>query len=154
MELSEAGKILNQVAKEREAARCLGDAVAVALEALNSTSKAQLAYKELKGQIEEAKAELTDIKSQQGKQKDKLKADGDKAVHELNTKLAARQTEAEAALAPVLAQLDMARKTYAMEVADHEERIASLSRQESALDASVKKLTATIEKLKAAVQSV
>lgn len=154
MELSEAGKILNQVAKEREAARCLGDAVAVALEAINGTTKAQLAYKELKSQIEAAKGELSDCKAQHGKQKDKLAKDAAEAVQSLNASLAARQAEAEAALKPVLAKLNEARSANAKEVADHEERIANLSQQEATLSASVKKLTATIDKLKAAVQNV
>lgn len=154
MELSEAGKILNAVAKEREAARCLGDAVAVALEALNSTSKAQLAYKDLKSQIEAAKAELDDLKHQQGKQKDKLASDAEKAVQSLHTKLAARQAEADGALQPVLNQLAEARSTYAKEVAAHEERIANLSKQEATLTASVNKLTATIDRLKASIQGV
>lgn len=154
MELSEAGKILNQVAREREAARLLGDAVAVALEALNSTSKAQLAYKDLQGQIKTAKDELADAKAKHHAFKEKCSKDNEKMCVEQADLLASRQAEADKELAPVLAKVADARKVYAQEIAEHEERIANLTKHEASLSASVSKLTATIEKLKAAVQNV
>ena len=154
MELSEAAKVLKQVARQYEAARSLEEAVNEAQEALNNTTKATLAYKDLKVQIEAAKTELTDCKGQVSKHKEKQAKDAAEAVQTLNTQLAARQMEADNALKPVLSKLNEARATYAKEVAEHEERIANLSRQEASLSASVNKLTTTIDKLKASIQSV
>ena len=154
MELSEAGKVLIQVAKQYDAARTLAEAVSAALDAQNNMAKAVMQHKDLKAQIEAAKADVADCKVQHGKQKEKLVKDAAEAVQSLNTQLAARQAEADNALKPVLAKISEARATYAKEVAEHEERIANLSRQEASLSASVNKLTATIDKLKASIQSV
>ena len=154
MELSDARKIVAQTAKQFEAARALEDAASVIIEAQNNSAKAANAYAELKKQIEAAKGELADCKGQHGKQKAKLEADGAKAVQELNTHLAARQAEADATVKVVQKKIDEAHTAYARELGEHEERIASLSKQESTLSASVTKLTATIDKLKASIQSV
>ena len=154
MELSDARKIVAQTAKQFEAARALEDAASTIIEAMNQSAKATAAYADLKKQIEAAKGELSDCKAQHGKQKDKLKADGEKAVQELNTQLAARQAEADTALKPVLAKISEAKAAYAKELAEHEESIVRMQKQNADLQATQTKLNAAIEKMKAAVSSV
>lgn len=154
MELSDARKIVAHTAKQFEAARALEDAASTIIDAQNNSAKATNAYAELKKQIEAAKGDLAECKVKHGKQQDKWAAEHAGDVQTLNTQLAARQVEADATLKIVQKKIDEAHTAYARELGEHEERIASLSKQESTLAASVHKLTATIEKLKAAIQSV
>ena len=154
MELSDARKIVAQTAKQFEAAKALEEAASVIIEAQNNSTKATNAYADLKKQIEVAKGELSECKGQHGKQKAKLEVDAQKTLQELSATIAARQAEAEATLKVVQKKIDEAHTAYARELGEHEERIASLGTQERTLAASVNKLTATIDKLKASIQSV
>ena len=154
MELSDARKIVAQTAKQFEAARALEDAASTIIEAQNNSTKATNAYADLKKQIESAKAELSECKTKHTKQQDKWASEHAQDVQALNTQLAARQAEADATLTVVQKKINEAHTAYARELGEHEERIAKLSQQESTLQTSVSKLTATIEKLKASIQSV